>query len=1261
MFKKLTLTVIFSFLATLIFAQDGKELVTKEQFARLQQLSINFKLKNESNRKKAFELAKKNNWITFSVGNDGSVLSLQGVDDLGYPLYLKTFNNTIASGTTRTNSLYSGGLLGLSLNGSSANLIGKVGIWDGGSILTGHQEFTGGRVEQKDAPSSGSTHATHVAGTMVASGIYPIARGMAWGLQKLLAYDFNSDITEMTTAASNGMAISNHSYGYIAGWNYNSDPPGTAPARWEWYGKFDATEDHKFGFYDGLTRDWDIICYNAPYYLPVKSSGNNRGETGPAVGSNYWGYSSASPTVLVDKGNRPSEISSNNSYDIISTTGTAKNILTVGAVTGLPFGASNPSEIKISSFSSYGPTDDGRIKPDIVGHGVGLTSTSNDDTKSYATLSGTSMSAPNVSGSLILLQEYYSKLNQGNLMRSATLKGLVIETADEAGTNVGPDYIFGWGLLNMERAATHIKQNTSTSLISEKTLAQGETQDIQIITSGYGPLKVTICWTDPEGTPTATGELNSRVPKLVNDLDLRLVKGTTTLFPYKLNPETPSLAATNGDNLVDNVEQIYVVDAIPGQAYTIRVSHKGTLTKGPQNYSVLASGIGGKAYCVSAPTSSNDSRIDQFQLASINNTLPINTCRAYSDFTNLSTELEAGKTYSFTVNLGTCLTNFDKIAKIFIDYNSDGDFDDTNETIATSAIINANGVFTGNVVVPTNVIAGNSSILRVVLSETTNPASVTSCGNYAKGETQDYKVVFTKSSADAGVISINNINDNLCATTDQVVSVKLKNFGSTTLTNIPVVVTLSSNSTVIKTITETFIGSLAPNNEIDYTLKGVITTEASKQYSIDARTSLIADVIISNNSSSKIFNVPAMPLPVGLSAVTCDNVAGFYQLSGQGDGTLFWYPSASSKAPVATGNATYFTPNAPTNNTFYVGLNDYKTLLGAENKQKYTGGSYSGNFGPKPVITVTSPVVLDSALLYVSKSGQLTFTVETTTGIVLSSVTIDVVRTKTTPDVLNSVSQIEDDVNDPGKSYKLGLQFPAAGTYRIGISYNGATIFRSNAGVTDIPMTSPGNVISLSGAYFENAGTPTTITTSYYYLYNMLFKSLGCTDYSRTPVVLSKPKITQTGTTLNSNFNTYNKWYLNGTIIAGATNQTYNPSVSGVYRVDVANPSGCVSSSVDFNYVLSAIKPSDAAEIGLNVYPIPANNILNLTFEVLKKENVSINVTNLIGQEAYTTKKDNFTGKYAEGIDLSNFNDGVYVLQVKIGEKFYTQKITVVK
>nr|WP_271544017.1 S8 family serine peptidase [Pelobium sp.] len=1239
------------------FTQE-KKLVTQEQFERLQKLSKDFQIKNEENRKKAFELAKKNNWTTFRVEKDGSVISLQGVDDLGFPLYLRTYNNTVAAGTTRTTSLYSGGSLGLSLNGSSNNLIGKVGIWDGGSVLANHQEFDGQRVEQKDNPKSTSEHSTHVAGTMIASGVYPIARGMAWGLQKLYAYDFDGDISEMTTAAGTGMAISNHSYGYVAGWNYNSS---TSPARWEWWGSYNATEDYKFGFYDATTRDWDIICYNAPYYLPVKSAGNSRTENGPNVGEKYFGYASATATTFTDKGARPSGISNNDSYDIITTTGTAKNILTVGATYGLPFGASDPSQIRIAPFSSWGPTDDGRIKPDIVADGVSITSTSNSDTKAYTTLSGTSMSSPNVSGSLVLLQEYYSQLNQGNFMRSATLKGLVIETADEAGSSIGPDYIFGWGLLNMERAASIIKQNGQTSLISERTLAQGETYNLQVITSGYGPLKVTICWTDPEGTPTTTGTLNSRTPKLVNDLDLRLTKGSTTYFPYKLNPDTPASAATLGDNIVDNVEQIYIPNSVPGQIYNVQVSHKGTLTKGPQAYSIIASGIGGKVYCASAPTSSDDSRIDQFQLSNINNTLP-NTCRTYSDFTSISTTLEAGKTYPFTVNVGTCGANTDKIAKIFIDYNSDGDFEDAGENVATSTLINGTGVFSGSFTVPTNVIDGNSSILRIVLSENTNPDLITACGSYTKGETQDYKVNLSKSSIDAGVIALNNITDNLCATNSQTVSVRLKNFGNSTLTNIPVTVTLSSNSTVLKTITETYTGSLAPNYEANFVFNGTVSTEIGKQYSIDAKTALATDVIIDNNSTSKIFNVPVLPVPTNLTATNCDNANTFYQLNGTADGTLFWYTDASSKSPIAVGNNTLTTTAPTANNTFYVGVNDYKTNFGALNKQQYTGGSYSGNFGPKPIITVTSPMLLDSALLYTSQAGQLTFTVENTSGVVLSSSTINVTRSKTTADVLDTNGQVIDDSNDQGKMYKIGLQFPAAGTYRIGISYNGATIFRSNSGVSNIPISSPGNVISLNGAYFDSgSGSPTTITTSYYYLYNMVFKSLGCTDYSRNAVQVKKPIITQAGTVLNSNFSSNNQWVFNGNDITGATSQTYTPTTSGVYRVDVKSPSGCISSSNDFNYVLSVIAPSDAAEIGLKVYPVPSNGVLNLAFTVINKQNVKISLTNLVGQEVYQSKKDNYSGKFTETLNLKDFTDGIYILKINIGDKFYTQKITLLK
>ena len=132
-------------------------------------------------------------------------------------------------------------------------------------------------------------------------------------------------------------------------------------------------------------------------YLMTKSAGNSRSQTGPSPGTFYLLRNTRDSSSVAR--------AKNDGYDIISTTGNAKNILTVGAAelsTQVPMYG---KDVLLSDFSCWGPTDDGRIKPDVVGIGTDVLSTSNTGNSSYTTLSGTSMASPQVAGSLFLLQQ----------------------------------------------------------------------------------------------------------------------------------------------------------------------------------------------------------------------------------------------------------------------------------------------------------------------------------------------------------------------------------------------------------------------------------------------------------------------------------------------------------------------------------------------------------------------------------------------------------------------------------------------------------------------------------------------------------------------------------------------------------------------------------------------------------------------------------------------------------------------------------------
>jgi subtilisin family serine protease len=163
--------------------------------------------------------------------------------------------------------------------------------------------------------------------------------------------------------------------------------------------------------------------------------------------------------------------------------------MVIGAVNPIPGGYTSPSDVVWSGFSSEGPTGDGRIKPDLVADGVNVLSSISTADNAYDIYSGTSMATPASCGSGFLLQQYYSQLHgTTTFLRSATLKGILIHTADEAGSYPGPDYIFGWGLIDMVRAAGVItSDNTDHSQqIIESSLVQGTHRQCNLFGGSLG-------------------------------------------------------------------------------------------------------------------------------------------------------------------------------------------------------------------------------------------------------------------------------------------------------------------------------------------------------------------------------------------------------------------------------------------------------------------------------------------------------------------------------------------------------------------------------------------------------------------------------------------------------------------------------------------------------------------------------------------------------------------------------------------------------
>ena len=786
------------FLAILCFqtseaqSQKDREKITgRYNKPKLKELQSKFEKKQANEKRKAWGLAKQKGWEIYRKREDGSVDELMAVSAEGTPIYYSVAN-VDAARSTRADRLHSGGDLGLNINGE--NMIAYV--WDGGATRPTHQEFDGAggsnRVSIIDGATSlngNSFHAMHVTGTIVASGFQPAAKGMAWKARARTS-DWSNDLSEATSAASNGMLVSNHSYGYAARDQYGQPQ---LPA-------------YYFGGYIQESRDWDELMFNSPNYLMVVAAGNDGN----------------------DNGANSSPLGGQSAYDKLSGHSVSKNSMVVANANDANIDSNgNLVSVTINSSSSEGPTDDYRIKPDITGNGTQVYSTYDNSDSAYNSITGTSMASPNVAGTLLLLQQHANNVN-GNFMKAATLKGLALHTADDAGTT-GPDPVFGWGLMNAKKAAQVISQNGSESQINELTLMSGQSYEITVDSDGVSELVASISWTDRPGTATTT--TNSTTARLVNDLDIRVSKGGTTFTPWRLTGVTTN---GKGDNTKDPFERVNVANA--SGTYTITVTHKGSLVGGSQNYSLILSGLSGTpiacdattpsnlsidgfgdttasvswdavegasydvryratgtsswnvnavtatsysisglsseteyevqvrskcdggdtssysasqtfttsatqlSYCASKSSNVNDEYIGKVALGTIDNS---SGAQFYSDFTNVSTSLSKGQAYTITVTPTWTGTVYSEGYAVWIDYNMDGDFSDSGEQVwSRSATQNAS--VSGTFTVPSGAVTG-ATRMRVSMKYNGIP---TSCESFTYGEVEDYTINIQGSGAD---------------------------------------------------------------------------------------------------------------------------------------------------------------------------------------------------------------------------------------------------------------------------------------------------------------------------------------------------------------------------------------------------------------------------------------------------------------------------------------------------------------------------------
>jgi uncharacterized repeat protein (TIGR01451 family) len=503
-------------------------------------------------------------WISIDPAQIRALIQKDAVQFVGfYPPPSETIND---GSTTWTGA---DDVQALGITGAGVT----VSLWDGDEADDAHGDLAG-RVIFGELPRTNTTreHSTHVACTMAGNGsINANLAGYAPGAPTIVSYDYNDNVTNeyVQALADHGVQVANNSWGAVLGWRWDAGAGAWVFGGFQsFFGAYtlDAPE------YDGFVRDDRLTI--------VWAVGNDRNDPRPCCTPPQPG----DPDFGTDPADWDQGVG-NNGYDTLGPRATAKNVIAVGAIADGSDG--------MSGFSNWGPTDDGRIKPDVVAPGVDIRSCDDDANdggagdvnNGYVTMSGTSMAAPAVSGSAALIIEQFNA-TFGRAPLPSTIKALLVNEAVDLVDNPhtagndnlrGPDFIYGWGRIDVQAAIDRVRDEQ----VTEGRLDDGDPADTYVlqVAPGTPQLRVTIAWDDAPAAENAD-------PTLVNDLDLVLIDpdGATHL-PWTLDPGNPNTPATTGMDRLNNVEQVQV-DAPMEGTWEVRISPHA-VPEGPQAYSLV--------------------------------------------------------------------------------------------------------------------------------------------------------------------------------------------------------------------------------------------------------------------------------------------------------------------------------------------------------------------------------------------------------------------------------------------------------------------------------------------------------------------------------------------------------------------------------------------------------------------------------------------------------------------------------------------------